>query len=419
MILIVLAIKSMKNQKASAQQIFDFVESTFPFYQDPQKCLRNTLRCTLSASKNFVLSKELSTKELKKQQCGRKGSFWLLNPMKIDEINKILKKHWNTKLKEDLKNLTPNLELVEKLFLSRQCSNDYQKSLIGPKRCKKSPNVQFSMTENFKVLQEFLEFEKESSKETSKESSQEQSLGVPREYSLENTQEYSLACPQDYSLECLQDNSLESPQEYSPDHSLGCPRELSLEIPRECSLENTQEYSQVCPQDYSLECLQGNSQESPQEYSQDHSLEQLQDHNYTRDCFKKLVFMDESLKHDANLENLEFSFGNSDYSSFDAGQSKKPSSKKRAKSFEKEPETLRNGYERPACLNNTHLVILAIKNSPSGLIVVRDIYTFITENFPYFKPLFTKNDEWKRTIRHTLGKEFYRSGAFLADLKVN
>ena len=195
MILIVLAIKSMKNQKASAQQIFDFVESTFPFYQDPQKCLRNTLRCTLSASKNFVLSKELSTKELKKQQCGRKGSFWLLNPMKIDEINKILKKHWNTKLKEDLKNLTPNLELVEKLFLSRQCSNDYQKSLIGPKRCKKSPNVQFSMTENFKVLQEFLEFEKESSKETSKESSQEQSLGVPREYSLENTQEYSLACP--------------------------------------------------------------------------------------------------------------------------------------------------------------------------------------------------------------------------------
>ena len=471
MILIVLAIKSMKNQKASAQQIFDFVENTFPFYQDPQKCLRNTLRCTLSASKNFVLSKELSTKELKKQQCGRKGSFWLLNPMKIDEINKILKKHWNTKLKEDLKNLTPNLELVEKLFLSRQCSNDYQKSLIGPKRCKKSPNVQFSMTENFKVLQEFLEFEKESSKETSKESSQEQSLGVPREYSLENTQEYSLACPQDYSLECLQDNSLESPQEYSPDHSLGCPRELSLEvsreyslkntqeysqacpqdysleclqdnslkspqeyspdhslgcprelsleIPRECSLENTQEYSQVCPQDYSLECLQGNSLESPQEYSQDHSLEQLQDHNYTRDCFKKLVFMDESLKHDANLENLEFSFGNSDYSSFDAGQSKKPSSKKRAKSFEKEPETLRNGYERPACLNNTHLVILAIKNSPSGLIVVRDIYTFITENFPYFKPLFTKNDEWKRTIRHTLGKEFYRSGAFLADLKVS
>ena len=419
MILIVLAIKSMKNQKASAQQIFDFVENTFPFYQDPQKCLRNTLRCTLSASKNFVLSKELSTKELKKQQCGRKGSFWLLNPMKIDEINKILKKHWNTKLKEDLKNLTPNLELVEKLFLSRQCSNDYQKSLIGPKRCKKSPNVQFSMTENFKVLQEFLEFEKESSKETRKESSQEQSLGVPREYSLENTQEYSLAWPQDYSLECLKDNSLESPQEYSPDHSLGCPRELSLEIPRECSLENTQEYSQVCPQDYSLECLQGNSQESPQEYSQDHSLEQLQDHNYTRDCFKKLVFMDESLKHDANLENLEFSFGNSDYSSFDAGQSKKPSSKKRAKSFEKEPETLRNGYERPACLNNTHLVILAIKNSPSGLIVVRDIYTFITENFPYFKPLFINNDEWKRTIRHTLGKEFYRSGAFLADLKVS
>ena len=396
MILIVLAIKSMKNQKASAQQIFDFVENTFPFYQDPQKSQRNTLRCTLSANKSFVLSKEVSTKGLKKQQSGRKGYFWLLNPMKIDEINKILIKHWNTKLKEDLKNVTPSPELVERLFTSEQCSNDYQKSLIGPKRCKKSPNVQFSMTENFKVLHEFLKFEKESSKETSKESSQEQSLEFPREYSLENTQEYSLACPQDYSLEYLQENSLESPQEYSQDHS--------LEVPREYSLENTQEYSLACPQDYSLEYLQENSLKSPQEYSPDHSLEKLQDHNYTRDCFKKLVFMDESLKHDANLENLEFSFGNSDYSSFDAGQSRKPSSQKRAKSFEKEPETLGNGYERPTCLNNTHLVILAIKNSPSGLIIVRDIYAFIVEHFPYFKPLFIKNDEWKRTIRHTLGK---------------
>ena len=384
MILIVLAIKSMKNQKASAQQIFDFVENMFPFYQDPQKSLRNTLRCTLSANKSFVLSKEVSTKGLKKQQCGRKGYFWLLNPMKIDEINKILIKHWNTKLKEDLKNLTPSPELVEKLFSPGQYSNDYQKSLIGPKRCKKSPNVQFSMTENFKVLHEFLKFEKESSKETSKESSQEQSLEGPREYSLKDTQEYSLACPQDYSLEYLQENSLESPQEYSPDHS--------LEVPREYSLENTQEYSQAYPQGYSLE--------SPQEYSP----EQLQDHNYTRDCFKKLVFMDESLKHDANLQNLEFSFGNSDYSSFDVGQSMKPSSQKRAKSSEIEPETLENGYERPTCLNNTHLVILAIKNSPSGLIIVRDIYAFIVEHFPYFKPLFIKNDEWKRSIRHTLGK---------------
>ena len=383
MILIVLAIKSMKNQKASAQQIFDFVENTFPFYQDPQKSQRKTLRCTLSANKSFVLSKEVSTKGLKKQQCGRKGYFWLLNPMKIDEINKILIKHWNTKLKEDLKNLTPSPELVEKLFSPGQYSNDYQKSLIGPKRCKKSPNVQFSMTENFKVLHEFLKFEKESSKETSKESSQEQSLEGPREYSLKDTQEYSLACPQDYSLEYLQENSLESPQEYSPDHS--------LEVPREYSLENTQEYSQAYPQGYSLE--------SPQEYSP----EQLQDHNYTRDCFKKLVFMDESLKHDANLQNLEFSFGNSDYSSFDVGLSRKPSSQKRAKSSEKEPETLENGYERPTCLNNTHLVILAIKNSPSGLIIVRDIYAFIVEHFPYFKPLFIKNDEWKRSIRHTLG----------------
>ena len=62
MILIVLAIKSMKTQKASAQQIFDFVENTFPFYQDPKNGQRNTLRCTLSSNKSFVLSKEVSTK---------------------------------------------------------------------------------------------------------------------------------------------------------------------------------------------------------------------------------------------------------------------------------------------------------------------------------------------------------------------
>ena len=66
--------------------------------------------------------------------------------------------------------------------------------------------------------------------------------------------------------------------------------------------------------------------------------------------------MDESLKHDANLENLESTFGNSDYSSFDAGQSR---------IHRKESETIGNRYQRPACLNNTHLVILAIKNSPS------------------------------------------------------
>ena len=84
MILIVLAIKSMKNQKASAQQIFDFVENTFPYYQDPQKSQRNTLRCTLSANKSFVLSKEVSTKGLKKQRPGVKGSFWLftLHPIR-------------------------------------------------------------------------------------------------------------------------------------------------------------------------------------------------------------------------------------------------------------------------------------------------------------------------------------------------
>ena len=96
------------------------------------------------------------------------------------------------------------------------------------------------MTE--KVLHELLKFEKESSRETSKDSSQEHSLEVSQEHSLENTQEYSLACPQNYSLE----NSLESPQDYC--------------------------------------------------------LKQLQDHNYARDCFKKLVYIDESLAHDANME---------------------------------------------------------------------------------------------------------------------
>ena len=358
MILIVLAIKSMKTQKASAQQIFDFVENTFPFYQDPQISQRKTLRCTLSANKSFVLSKEASTKGLKKQQSGRKGSFWLLNPMKIDEINKILIKNWNTKLKENLKNVTPNPELVEKLFTSEQCSNNFQKSLIAPKKCQKSPNVQFSMIENFNILQEFLKFEKESSKETSMESTQENSLESPQKYSIESLDEYSLETP------------FETPEEYS------------LESLREYSLQSPQEYSLQSPKEYSFESLH--------DYSQGYLIISnvvRQDQNYTQDC----------LKHDANLANFEVS------------------SQKRVESFEKEAKTLGNGYERPTCLNNTHLVILAIKNSPSGCIVVRDIYAFVVKHFPYFEPLFMKNDEWKRTIRHTLGKEFYKAYAFLAD----
>ena len=58
--------------------------------------------------------------------------------------------------------------------------------------------------------------------------------------------------------------------------------------------------------------------------------------------------MDESLKHDANLENLESTFWNSDYSSFDAGQSRK------------EPNILKKSLKLPIVLHSGHVDAIVV-----------------------------------------------------------
>ncbi|KAK6184377.1 hypothetical protein SNE40_006860 [Patella caerulea] len=45
------------------------------------------------------------------------------------------------------------------------------------------------------------------------------------------------------------------------------------------------------------------------------------------------------------------------------------------------------------------LIALALKNSVSGNLPVSEIYTFMTENYPYFK---TAPDGWKNSVRHNL-----------------
>ncbi|ESP05123.1 hypothetical protein LOTGIDRAFT_77849, partial [Lottia gigantea] len=45
------------------------------------------------------------------------------------------------------------------------------------------------------------------------------------------------------------------------------------------------------------------------------------------------------------------------------------------------------------------LIALALKNSDSGNLPVSDIYTFMIDNYPYFK---TAPDGWKNSVRHNL-----------------
>ncbi|GAB6030953.1 Forkhead box protein N1 [Chamberlinius hualienensis] len=45
------------------------------------------------------------------------------------------------------------------------------------------------------------------------------------------------------------------------------------------------------------------------------------------------------------------------------------------------------------------LISMALKNSESGCLPVSEIYSFITQNYPYFK---TANNGWKNSVRHNL-----------------
>lgn len=62
------------------------------------------------------------------------------------------------------------------------------------------------------------------------------------------------------------------------------------------------------------------------------------------------------------------------------------------------PDHKRESWPRPP-LNYSHLVALALKNSPSCGFSVQQIYNFIRQYFPYFK---TAPEGWKSTIRHNL-----------------
>ncbi|XP_008050848.1 forkhead box protein R2 [Carlito syrichta] len=58
----------------------------------------------------------------------------------------------------------------------------------------------------------------------------------------------------------------------------------------------------------------------------------------------------------------------------------------------------RKTWLRPP-LNYSHLIVLALKNSPHCGLNVQEIYSFIRQHFPYFR---TASDGWKSTLRHDL-----------------
>merc|ERR1711862_775910 len=221
-------------------------------------------------------------------------------------------------------------------------------------------------------------------------------------------------------LEYSQPLSQEKMQEF-----VNLKKEYPMEI-NESSQEQCQEYSQVLSQEnvqdfvnlkkeFEMEINKSSqellSQVNPHENAIPVGFIDDIDIEYALECAEGTVLvLDEDLDHDY-FPNLKFSLENQLNSSFDIHNQNLPKSVKKHRRNSlpniRGPKTVSgsgmcstlNGYEKP-CLNNTHLVTLAIKNSK---LIVRDIYEFIVKHFPYFEPLCKKNDEWKRTIRHTLG----------------
>lgn len=61
-------------------------------------------------------------------------------------------------------------------------------------------------------------------------------------------------------------------------------------------------------------------------------------------------------------------------------------------------KTNENRFQKPN-LSFSCLTAMALNSSESGWLLVSEIYSFICENFPYFK---TAPSNWKNSIRHAL-----------------
>ncbi|XP_018603965.1 forkhead box protein N1 [Scleropages formosus] len=60
--------------------------------------------------------------------------------------------------------------------------------------------------------------------------------------------------------------------------------------------------------------------------------------------------------------------------------------------------TVHSGYPKPI-YSYSILIFMALRSSKTGSLPVSEIYSFMTENFPYFK---TAPDGWKNSVRHNL-----------------
>ncbi|XP_055462902.1 forkhead box protein R2 [Psammomys obesus] len=83
----------------------------------------------------------------------------------------------------------------------------------------------------------------------------------------------------------------------------------------------------------------------------------------------------------------------------EAGQLECPPSRKHSKKHKQGHGVLDMVFWPRPPLNYSHLVALALKNSPSCGLNVQQIYNFTRQHFPYFR---TAPEGWKNTIRHNL-----------------
>merc|ERR1711962_1942234 len=127
------------------------------------------------------------------------------------------------------------------------------------------------------------------------------------------------------------------------------------------------------------------------------------------DSFEFMDFIDE----EKMAAELFFSAQKSSFSnSFDEGADQNMPKKAKYEGSE-------NGYDKPE-INFTNLVVLAVKNSPSGAVIVKDVYKFVQDNFPFYQDDVRKKDDlWKRSLRHALWDKSKKNQFFQHVLEKN